>query len=190
MDCNRCLLRAGCRNVVWGKGPRDARFMFIGEAPTPEDELMETPFVSREGKLLEWLRIQSNIPKHHCYLTFAVKCTSKSTPAEKLTAAKECRHWLDKEIAQLKPRVIVTLGRLPTSLLLNLKSKDSMESVVGKQQRVVSTDIPVFPWYSTSYLLQHGKKSDLATIKFLKSLKEFVYEHYVNVSHDVAISSK
>ncbi len=176
MDCNRCELRAGCHNVVWGHGPVGARFMFVAESPTDEDELMEQPMMSREGKLFRSLLSKSDIDVAHCYFTFAVKCKTSVTAPQKLKAASVCRHWLDREIAQLKPRVVVTLGRLPTSLLLKMKSKDSLESVVGQRQRVVSTDIPVFPWYSPNHIIQHGKKCDALTVSFLKTLKEFINE--------------
>lgn len=185
MDCSRCELRAGCLNVVWGKGPVGARYMFVGEYPTDEDELMEEPFMSREGKLFRSLLSKSGINPADCYFTFAVKCRVDKdlTTSKRMKSAKVCRHWLDKEIAQLKPQVVVTLGRLPTSLLLNLKYSDSLESVVGQKAGVVSADCPIFPWYSPSYIIQHGKKSDAATITFLNKLKESVNVLSTNHEH-------
>lgn len=157
--------------MVWGKGPIGAKFMFVGEKPDDEDELMESPFFSREGQLLRKLLNQSDIPLDDCYLTYAIKCRVNTvhTPARMMKFAKVCRHWLDLEIEQLKPKVIVTLGRIPASLLLNLKSKDSMSDVVARDWGVLSR--PVMPWYSPNHILQHGKKCDAATIEFLKKVK-------------------
>ena len=174
MDCQRCILREKCFNVVWGHGPVDSKFMFIGESPTDEDELMQKPFMSREGKLFRSLISHSSLHRESCYFTFATKCPPKAaTSAEKKEATKACEYWLRKEIAQLKPKVVVTLGRMPTSLLLNLKSKDSMSQVIGIHHHVLSRNIDVFPWYSPSYILQHGKKCDMETKAFLNTVSEF-----------------
>lgn len=176
MDCNRCELRGSCVNVVWGKGPIGAKYMFIGEGPDFEDELMEEPFMSREGKLLRSLIERSQINLGDCYLTHAIKCKTDPKTRQKRKFIEQCSYWLLREIAQLRPRVIVSLGKVPTFFLLKLKSSDSLSLVVGQKKEVVSIDCPIYPWYSPAYLLQHGKKMDVTTVAFFTQLKDSVNE--------------
>lgn len=170
MDCTRCELRARCHSVTWGKGPAGASLMVIGECSNTEDELLGEPFMSRPGKLIRKLLGDAGFPPNECYLTLAVKCIADATSIEAKQAAKQCRYWLNKEVLGVKPKAIVTLGMLPTSVLLNLKSSQPLSSVLGQRQEVAS--IAVYPWYSVSRLVNGGKKSDAETVKFLKRIQE------------------
>jgi len=171
LDCNKCSLRAGCSNVVWGKGLRESKLMFVGEYPNSEDELMMEPFSGRDGALLSKLLVKAGIDRKDCYLTHAVKCkpSQGNLPADDNIEA--CKSWLWQELKKINPVVVVTLGKLPTRALLKLKKSFKLSDVIGEVHKVDYMSTAITPWYSTSYILQHGKSADTSTVDFLRKVK-------------------
>ncbi|MCI8840798.1 MAG: uracil-DNA glycosylase, partial [Oscillospiraceae bacterium] len=75
MGCQRCALADTRTNVVFGKGPRDAKIMFIGEGPGENEDLQGEPFVGRGGQLLdEMLSLIGLSREQNFYITNIVKC--------------------------------------------------------------------------------------------------------------------
>lgn len=171
MDCNKCSLREGCSQVVWGIGKRDSKIMIVGDNPTSEEDLIGEPFVSREGALLYKFLEKTQINKEDVYFTYAVKCCPSSAQPTKENI-NTCRNWLWQEIQAVKPKVILSLGKISTGLLLNLKKSFKLELVVGRFWDVNYTNALISPWYSMSFILNRGKSFEDATLSFFEKIRE------------------
>ena len=115
--CRRCELWERATQAVPGRGGKQPRVMLVGEQPGDEEDKQGAPFVGPAGMLLQRAIADAGIDLSDVYLTNAVKHfyweprgtrRIHKTPAQRHIDA--CRAWLEKEIAKLAPRVIVTLG--------------------------------------------------------------------------------
>ncbi len=110
-------LVAGAKKAVLGEGPIGAAIAFVGEQPGDQEDLQGRPFVGPAGQLLNRAMAEAGIVRDRSYLTNAVKHfkfvqRGKRRIHQKPTAS-EVRHyrwWLDKELAFVRPRLIVALG--------------------------------------------------------------------------------
>lgn len=114
-SCDRCSLS---KQGVMGKGPLDARVMFIGEAPGKEEDEANEPFVGRSGKVLTKLLKGIGLDRSEVYLTNLVKCRPPDNRDPSNDEVACCREYLDGEIALVKPSVICTLGQWALQTLL------------------------------------------------------------------------
>ena len=118
-DCRRCPLCEGRSTIVFGDGKADADILFVGEGPGAEEDKRGLPFVGRAGELLtRMIERGMEIPRSEVYICNIVKCRPPGNrePAPNEVAA--CRPFLDQQIEAVAPKVIVSLGRPATSLLL------------------------------------------------------------------------
>jgi DNA polymerase len=117
LGCTRCPLAGPATQVVPGEGPRDAALMLVGEQPGDQEDLTGRPFVGPAGEVLDAALAEAGIDRAAVYLTNAVKhfrfelrgkrrLHQTPSPAE-ITA---CRWWVQREIALVRPRLIVALG--------------------------------------------------------------------------------
>jgi uracil-DNA glycosylase len=120
-------LLEGGKKAVLGEGPIGAPIAFVGEQPGDQEDLQGRPFVGPAGQLLDRALTEAGIDRAGCYLTNAVKHfkfeqRGKRRVHQKPTAGevKHYRWWLDKELAFVRPRLIVALG---TTAVLALAGK-------------------------------------------------------------------
>jgi uracil-DNA glycosylase len=133
-DCRRCDLWRHATQAVMGEGPKDARIMLVGEQPGDEEDLKGHPFVGPAGRILDQIIEEAGVQRPQVYVTNAVK-HFKWEPRGKRRLHKKpdvreinaCQPWLEKEITEIKPAVIVTLGA--TALRAVLGSTSSIEAV-------------------------------------------------------------
>ena len=161
LNCIRCGLCQTRTNVVAGKGSTQAKLMLVGEAPGADEDLLGEPFVGRCGDLLTKMLTGLGINREDVYITNTVKCRpvegKKNRPPKK-EEIQSCKAWLWKEMQEISPKVIVTFGKVPTSLLLKIsKHKLKLGDVVGKMQHVDYTESVIVPCYHPSYLMQTGR---------------------------------
>ena len=109
--CPKCDLATTRKRSVPGEGPLDAEIMFIGEGPGYNEDVQGRPFVGNAGTFLEELLASIGMRRDQVYITNVVKCRPPQNrdPAPDEIAA--CSPYLDRQIAILDPRLIVTLGR-------------------------------------------------------------------------------
>lgn len=170
--CQKCSLRLGCNQPVAGVGNLQAKIFIVGESASKEDDLMQEPFSDQGGQLLnKWLET-SGLDRADVYITHLLKCMADK-PLSKL-AIDSCKNWLWKEIKEVKPTIIVTLGILPARLLLKLKSTTPMSEVAGVFHDVLYSDAIIVPWYHPNYVLNQGKKLEEQSIRLFKQIKEQV----------------
>ena len=115
--CTACPLHGPATQVVFGDGPADAPLVFVGEQPGDQEDLSGQPFVGPAGQLLNEILREVGIDRQHVYVTNAVKHFSFETKGKrrmhrkpKVSEQRACQPWLEAELQQIQPRVIVCLG--------------------------------------------------------------------------------
>ncbi len=121
-ECRRCPLWEPATQTVWGEGPEDARLMFIGEQPGDAEDLTGRPFVGPAGALLDRAFAEAGIDRAAAYLTNAVKHfrfeqRGKMRLHKRPDAGhvRACHTWLQRELATVRPSIIVCLGATAAS---------------------------------------------------------------------------
>jgi DNA polymerase len=109
--CQACGLHFSRSHVVPGKGPVDAKVMFIGEGPGFHEDQQGQPFVGAAGKFLDELLVMIGLQRDDVYITNVVKCRPPGNRDPRSDEIKACRNYLDRQIALIRPKIIITLGR-------------------------------------------------------------------------------
>lgn len=112
LDCARCGLCRTRRNVVFGTGARDAEVLFVGEGPGEQEDLKGEPFVGPAGHLLDDMLELIDLDRNKVYIANMVKCRPPRNRDPQPTEQAACRHWLDRQIQLVNPKIIVCLGRI------------------------------------------------------------------------------
>ncbi|MCA9371023.1 MAG: uracil-DNA glycosylase [Candidatus Peregrinibacteria bacterium] len=158
-------------NPVLGEGNPNADVMFIGEAPGQKEDELGRPFVGAAGKFLDELIESMGWKRSDVYISNVVKYRPPDnrdpTPEEK----EQCMPWLMLEIALIKPKVIVPLGR---HSLGHFYQKMSISNVHGTAQKLTD-DITIFPIYHPAAALHNGNLRQSLIDDFAK-LKEYLDE--------------
>lgn len=109
--CQKCILSQGRTNAVPGEGPEDADIMFIGEGPGFHEDRQGRPFVGAAGNYLNELLAKIDLNRDQVYITNVIKCRPPGNRDPQPEEIEACRPYLDAQIDQIRPRLIVTLGR-------------------------------------------------------------------------------
>lgn len=119
MGCQRCALADGRHNVVFGVGSREAEVMFVGEGPGENEDLQGEPFVGRAGKLLDdMLELIDLDRKKNVYIANIVKCRPPHNRDPLNTEQDACIGYLRNQVALIRPKIIVCLGRIAAMRLI------------------------------------------------------------------------
>jgi DNA polymerase len=117
--CKRCDLWRPATQTVFGQGPARAEVMLVGEQPGDSEDLAGRVFIGPAGRLLDQALEELGIDRERLYLTNAVKHfkfepRGKARIHKSPTAAeqKACRPWLEREVATVRPGVVVALGAI------------------------------------------------------------------------------
>ena len=128
MGCQRCALADGRHNVVFGVGSREAEVMFVGEGPGENEDLQGEPFVGRAGKLLDdMLELIDLDRKKNVYIANIVKCRPPHNRDPLNTEQDACIGYLRNQVALLKPKIIVCLGRIAAKAIIKEDFKITQE---------------------------------------------------------------
>jgi uracil-DNA glycosylase len=157
-ECRRCDLWQHATQAVGGEGPKRAKIMLVGEQPGDQEDLAGQPFVGPAGKLLDRVCEEAGVDRDKIYVTNAVKHFKweprgkrrlHKTPAQREIEA--CNYWLDKELAAVKPQVIVALGTTALKSLLGT-SHVTLKDTIGQALRHEGRWIVTI--YHPSYVLR------------------------------------
>ena len=169
MRCHLCALSKNRTKTVFGEGKSDADILFIGEAPGAGEDLQGRPFVGKSGEMLtKMIENVLDISRSEVYIANIVKCrppeNREPTPAE----AHTCLPYLQKQIALIKPKLIVTLGTTAYRYLTEDATPISQVRGIVKQY----PDYIVIPTYHPSYLLRNpsAKREVFEDLKKVKNL--------------------
>jgi uracil-DNA glycosylase len=116
--CTRCRLAEGRNKVVFGAGHPNAELMLIGEGPGAEEDRQGLPFVGAAGELLTKIIQAIEMTREEIYIANVVKCRPPGNRDPQPDEVTACRGFLEKQIALVRPRAIVALGRVAAQTLL------------------------------------------------------------------------
>ena len=131
--CQKCPLGRGRKNAVPGEGPANARIMFIGEGPGFHEDQQGRPFVGASGRYLEKLLAEIGLTRHDVFIANVIKCRPPGNRDPKPAELEACRGYLDRQIALIKPSIIVTLGRFSMARYF---PGQSISRIHGRAKRV------------------------------------------------------
>jgi uracil-DNA glycosylase family 4 len=109
--CRACGLHHSRKNAVPGEGPADSSLLFIGEGPGFHENEQGRPFVGAAGKFLEELLASIQLSREQVFICNVVKCRPPGNRDPQPDEIEACRGYLERQIAAIQPKVIVTLGR-------------------------------------------------------------------------------
>src|SRR5687768_17094248 len=123
--CTRCELHEPATQTVFGDGPPSAWLMMVGEQPGDREDIEGAPFVGPAGRVLDTALERAGINRSEVYVTNAVKHFRFEREGKRrihktpgVTHIRACRHWLDGEIAAVRPTALATLGATAAKALL------------------------------------------------------------------------
>ncbi|RFT15393.1 MAG: Uracil-DNA glycosylase, family 4 [Candidatus Saccharicenans subterraneus] len=157
MSCQACPLFKGRTQAVPGEGNRQAKLMFVGEAPGRDEDLQGRPFVGRAGQLLTKIIQAMGFSRDQVYIANVIKCRPPENRTPRPDEVKACSPYLLRQIELIKPRVIVALGKVATDFLLQSpKSMSELRGNFGEFQ-----GIPVMPTFHPSYLVRNEGNKEI-----------------------------
>ena len=116
--CTKCGLCSTRTNVVFGVGNREADILFVGEGPGEQEDLKGEPFVGAAGKLLDDMLSIIDLDRTNCYIANIVKCRPPDNRDPLETEQDACIGYLRNQVALIRPRIIVCLGRVAAKRII------------------------------------------------------------------------
>lgn len=171
-NCTACDLHKTRTQTVFGVGNRAADLMIIGEAPGFYEDQQGEPFVGRAGQLLTAMIKAIGFERQDVFIANILKCRPPNNRDPQPVEVQSCTPFLDKQIAMVKPRLLLAVGRIAAHYLL--KTKSSLESLRNQMHRYGNSQIPLIITYHPAYLLRNpiDKKKAFADLQFvLKTLQ-------------------
>lgn len=156
--CVRCALASTRTQTVFGRGNRQAPWLFVGEAPGEEEDKQGLPFVGRAGQLLMAMLFAAEISENQWYIANVVKCRppNNRNPYQEEIAA--CLPYLGQQILAIQPKIIVLLGKVAAQAVL--QETLPLKTLRGKTFYYQS--IPTVVTYHPAYLLRNPSDKPLA----------------------------
>ncbi len=122
-DCTRCKLhQQGRKQIVFGVGNPRAELMFVGEGPGADEDTQGEPFVGRAGQLLNNMIKAMGIRREDVYIANIVKCRPPGNRTPERDECETCSPFLMRQIAVVKPKVVVALGAVAAKNLLAINA--------------------------------------------------------------------
>lgn len=119
LNCRNCPLAKTRHSVVFGVGPEACEVVFVGEGPGQQEDLMAEPFVGPAGKLLDNMLSIIDLSRQNCYIANIVKCRPPNNRDPSPEEQDACMPYLEQQLAILRPKVIVCLGRIAAQRLIH-----------------------------------------------------------------------
>lgn len=153
--CTKCRLSENRTNAVPGEGNGNTGLLFVGEGPGRQEDEQGRPFVGRAGNKLTDILQSVSLERSQVYITNIVKCRPPENRTPKSDEVESCLPYLEAQIAEINPSIIVTLGNAATKTLLDID--EGITSIRGKFYSWRGS-IEVFPMFHPSYLLRNPSK--------------------------------
>jgi DNA polymerase len=156
-ECTRCGLCEGRQHAVPGVGDRAARWLFVGEGPGRNEDLQGEPFVGPAGQLLDnMLRALDLARGKDTYIANIVKCRPVGADGRDRPPTPDevdaCMPYLRRQIALIRPQVIIALGKTAAVSLLGLPADTALAGLRGEPREF--DGIPLVITYHPAYLLR------------------------------------
>jgi DNA polymerase len=154
-----------CKNVVVGKGNIGASILFVGEAPGRNEDEQGLPFVGAAGKNLDKLLAAVGLSLNDIYITNILKCRPPENRDPLPEEVKAHTPWLMKQIREMKPKVICSLGNHATKFFLSGCNPDGMDkqpgiTTVHGKARIIEIDgmkVKLIPLFHPAAIIYNQK---------------------------------
>jgi len=194
--CDICPSKSLNNKIVVGYGNYKLPILCCGEAPGFNEDKDGQPFVGLSGQLLTKIIQHADLNREDLYITNVVKCrpytqkgkrSSNRPPTE--TEIENCKVWLYEEIKLFKPKIIIMIGKVPSSLLLCLpankfKMQDHMTSLIEAPWDVDGYKPLLISCWHPSYLLRKGDKEFQEAVNSFKVAKQALNNCPTEVIHE------
>jgi DNA polymerase len=136
-NCHKCDIAKSRTRVVPGEGAENAEIMFIGEAPGWHEDHQGRPFVGPAGQFLDELLASIGLKRNDVYITNIIKTRPPDNRDPLPQEIMNCRPWLDRQLAIIKPKIIVTLGRYSMNMFFPGKSIGQIHGTSVRKNGVI-----------------------------------------------------
>ena len=171
IHCQKCGLAETRTNVVFGEGARDAEVMFIGGGPGEQEDRTGRPFVGRAGQLLDDMLAMIDLKREKVFIGNMVKCRPPQNRDPLNIEQEACIGYLRNQVALLKPKIIVCLGRIAAMKLI----KEDFKITREHGQWIEKAGVWMMAMYHPSALLRDPRKRP-ESFEDLKSLQAKIRE--------------
>jgi len=162
-DCRRCPLCEKRKRIVFGVGNPNARLVFVGEGPGREEDEKGEPFVGEAGRLLDRILFAMGLQRSDVYICNVVKCRPPGNRDPLTEEIAACEPFLKRQLAAIRPRIIVALGRFAAQTLLRDDAPVSRLRGAWREYE----GVPLMPTFHPAYLLRNpsGKREVWEDVK-------------------------
>jgi uracil-DNA glycosylase family 4 len=167
--CTACDLCKTRTQTVFGVGSTSADWLVIGEAPGADEDRQGEPFVGRAGQLLNAMLLAIGLPRETVFIANILKCRPPGNRDPKPEEVARCLPFLHNQVALLKPKMILAVGRIAAQ---NLLATDlPLARLRGKLHRFGAADTPLVITYHPAYLLRTpaDKRKAWEDLKFARA---------------------
>ena len=171
LNCQKCGLCATRHNVVFGVGVPDAEVLFIGEGPGEQEDRTGRPFVGRAGQLLDDMLAMIDLKREKVFIGNMVKCRPPQNRDPLNIEQEACIGYLRNQVAILRPKIIVCLGRIAAMKLI----KEDFKITREHGQWIEKAGVWMMAMYHPSALLRDPRKRP-ESFEDLKSLQAKIRE--------------
>jgi DNA polymerase len=150
--CTRCELHQCRTNTVFGVGDHAASWLVVGEAPGAEEDRQGEPFVGRAGQLLNSMLRGIGLAREQVFIANVLKCRPPDNRDPRPEEVAQCLPYLERQIALLRPRILLAVGRIAAQ---NLLATDTpIGKLRGRVHAFGARAIPLVVTYHPAYLLR------------------------------------
>jgi uracil-DNA glycosylase family 4 len=150
--CTRCALCKTRTQTVFGVGNQQAEWLVVGEAPGADEDRRGEPFVGRAGQLLNSMLRAIGLAREQVYIANILKCRPPGNRDPTAGEAAECLPFLEQQIALLKPRIMLAVGRIAAQNLL--RTDATLGRLRLQVHRFGVSQVPLVVTYHPGYLLR------------------------------------
>lgn len=155
-SCTLCDLHKTRKNVVFGVGNKDADVLIVGEAPGATEDAQGKPFVGRAGLLLDAMLATIGLHRDDVFIANILKCRPPNNRDPLPREVKLCTPYLQQQIALIKPKIIMAVGRIAAHFLLD--TNQSLGRLRGRVYSYGEQKIPLLVTYHPAYLLRSPRE--------------------------------
>jgi uracil-DNA glycosylase family 4 len=168
--CTRCALCNTRTQTVFGVGNPTAEWLIVGEAPGAEEDRQGEPFVGRAGQLLNSMLRAIGLAREQVYIANVLKCRPPGNRDPTSSEAAECLPYLEQQIALLRPKVMLAVGRIAAQNLL--RTDVTLGRLRGQVHRFGHSQVPLVVTYHPAYLLRTpaDKRKAWEDLKFAREV--------------------
>jgi uracil-DNA glycosylase family 4 len=168
--CTRCSLSTTRTQTVFGVGSLQADWLIIGEAPGADEDRKGEPFVGRAGQLLNSMLHAVGLAREQVYIANVLKCHPPGNRDPTAGEAAECLPYLEQQIALLKPKIMLAVGRIAAQNLL--RTDKTLGRLRQQVHRFGASSVPLVVTYHPAYLLRSPgeKRKAWEDLKFAREV--------------------